>query len=90
MAAQEQLIPHKITLSERKRLIVTGVSEVTSFDESIVQMETAQGSLQIHGQELRLKNLSPEGGQLEVSGQVEAMIYEQPRRKGGFFGRVLG
>lgn len=90
MATEQIPLPHKVMLSDRKKLTVTGVSEVISFDETAVHMETVQGSLMVHGTGLRLKNLSPEGGQLEITGTVEAMIYEEPRRKGGFFGRMLG
>lgn len=83
-------IPHKVTLSDRKKLTVTGVSEVVSFDDTAVQMETSQGSLMVYGQQLRLKNLSPEAGQLELTGVVEALVYEQPRRKGGWLSRMMG
>ena len=83
-------IPHKVTLSDRKKLTVTGVSEVVSFDDTAVQMETALGSLMVYGQQLRLKNLSPDAGQLELTGEIEAMVYEQPRRKGGWLSRILG
>lgn len=90
MATEQIPLPHKVTLSDRKKLTVTGVSEVVSFDETAVHMETVQGSLMVHGNGLRLKNLNPEGSQLELTGTVEALVYEQPRRKGGLFGRVLG
>ncbi len=83
-------IPHKVTLSDRKKLTVTGVSEVVSFDDTAVHMETSQGSLMVYGQQLRLKNLSPEAGQLELTGVVEALVYEQPRRKGGWLSRMMG
>lgn len=87
---EQNQIPHKLTLSDRKKLTVTGVSEVVSFDETAVQMETSLGCLMVYGQQLRLKNLSPEAGQLELTGEIEAMVYEHPRRKGGWFSRVLG
>lgn len=90
MATEQIPLPHKVVLSDRKKLTVTGVSEVVSFDETAVHMETVQGSLMVHGNGLRLKNLNPEGSQLELTGTVEALVYEQPRRKGGLFGRVLG
>ena len=87
---EQNRFPHKLSLSDRKKLTVTGVSEVVSFDETAVQMETAMGVLTVYGQQLRLKNLSPEAGQLELTGEVEAMAYEQPRRKGGWLSRMLG
>ena len=87
---EQNRIPHKLTLSDRKKLTVTGVSEVVSFDETAVQMETELGMLTVYGQQLRLKNLSPEAGQLELTGEVEAMAYEQLRQKGGWLSRLLG
>lgn len=90
MATEQIPLPHKVTLSDRKKLTVTGVSEVVSFEETAVQVETSQGSLMVHGSGLRLKNLSPESGQLEITGTVEALVYEERRRKGGFFGRAPG
>ena len=89
--AQEQFqLPHRVTLSERQGLTVTGVSEVVSFDDTAVQLSTTQGSLWVHGQQLRLKNLTPEGGQLSVSGTVNALIYEENKPKGGWLRRLFG
>ena len=42
------------------------------------------------GQDLHLKTLSLDGGQVAVDGTVTALIYEEPRREGGFFSRLFG
>lgn len=86
--AQEHLLPHKLTLTERKDMALTGVTEVVSFDENTVVLKTSQGDLVIHGQGLQLKNLSQEGGQVAVEGTVFACAYQQSR-KGGLR-RLLG
>ena len=75
----EDQFPHKLTLQERKSLTMTGVAEVISFDESLVVLNTSLGVLTVQGQELKLKTLSLEGGQVAVDGQISALIYEQPR-----------
>lgn len=85
---QEQM-PHSLTLRERRTLTMTGVTEVVSFDDTSVLLRTELGDLAIHGQELRLKNLSLEGGQVQVDGTVSALIYEEPRASGGWFRRLL-
>ena len=90
MAEAEFQLPHKLTLSERQNLTVTGVKEVVSFDDTAVQLNTVRGSLFVHGKQLRLKNLSPEGGQLAISGTVTALVYEEVPQKGGLFGRLFG
>lgn len=85
---QEQ-IPHKLTLSERSRLTMTGVTEVVSFEDTAVVLRTALGTLTVHGKDLQLKTLSVEGGQVEVDGSVSALIYEEPRQS-GWLSRLLG
>lgn len=89
MAEQRLQLPHKLTLNERSELTMTGVTEVVSFDEETVMLRTQLGDLVIHGRQLQLKTLSLEGGQVAVSGQVSAMIYQEPRA-GGFWRRMLG
>lgn len=78
--AEDLTMPHKLTLSQRKNLTMTGVTEVISFDENAVVLSTALGTLTVHGQSLQLKNLSLEGGQVAVDGEVAALVYEEVRR----------
>lgn len=86
--AEEVLLPHKLTLNERKSLTLSGATEVVSFDENAVVLKTSLGTLTIHGRQLQLKNLSLEGGQVAVDGVISALIYEEPRQSGlrRFFG----
>ena len=82
-------LPHKLTLNERKNLTMTGVKEVVSFDEDAVVLSTALGMLTIHGQKLQLKNLSLDGGQVAVDGNIAALIYEEPRPEKKGLGRIF-
>ena len=85
----EERIPHGLNLEDRKKLRLTGVSEVVSFEENQVLLHTGLGTLAIHGRELQLKNLTLEGGNVTVEGHICALIYEEPR-SGGWFSRLLG
>ena len=85
--AETVALPHKLTLTERKHMAMTGVTEVISFDENTVVLKTGLGMLTVHGQGLQLKNLSLEGGQVAVEGSIAAFIYEEPR--GGGLRRLL-
>lgn len=89
MAMEEQRLPHKMQLNERRELTMTGVTEVVSFDESAVVLRTSLGSLLIQGKQLQLKTLSLDGGQVAVDGTVSALVYEEPRQT-GFWRRLLG
>lgn len=89
MGEERMQLPHRLALSDRRQLTVTGVTEVVSFDESAVLLRTEQGTLVIHGKDLKLRQLSLEGGQMAVDGTVSALIYEEPKQ-GGWLRRFLG
>ena len=78
----EEHLPHKLQLNERKKLTMTGVTEVVSFDETAVVLQTSLGLLIVQGQQLQLKNLSLEGGQVAVEWDINALSYEEPRQGG--------
>ena len=79
MAEQKSALPHNLTLAERKRLAITGVTEVVRFDEEDIIMCTVLGTLAVHGTDLQLKTLSLDGGQVAVDGNIQALIYQQNR-----------
>ena len=87
MATQNIQLPHKLTLNERKNLTMTGVTEVVSFDDTSVVLRTALGTLEVQGQQLQLKTLSIDGGQVAVDGQISALFYEEPRSSRSFWER---
>lgn len=89
MMEDSVLLPHKLTLNERKNLTMNGVTEVVSFDENSVVLKTAMGNLTVHGEGLQLKNLSAEGGQVAVNGKIAALLYEEPRAEGGWLRRLF-
>lgn len=79
---EEAHLPHKLQLNERTSLTMTGVAEVVSFDENTVVLQTSLGLLVIQGQQLQLKNLTLEGGQVAVEGSIRALSYEEPHQTG--------
>ena len=83
---EERNLPHKLCLNERKSLTMTGVTEVVSFEENAVVLRTALGTLLVQGRGLKLKTLSPDGGQVAVEGTVSAMSYQEPRTRRRLFG----
>lgn len=83
--------PHKLTLDERNRLNLTGVTRIERFDETLVVLRTTMGTLVIRGDGLHLQLLSLDGGQVRVDGTVDSMTYEDDGREAaGFFARLFG
>ena len=86
----EQQLPHNLSLHQRQKRSMTGVTEVVSFDDSAVVLRTGLGTLLVQGQELQLKTLSVEGGEVAVEGHISALVYEEPRQSGGWLRRLMG
>ena len=86
----EQQLPHSLSLNERRKLSVTGVTEVVSVEDTAVVLKTSLGTLIIQGRQLQLKTLSVDGGQVAVEGTVSALGYEEPRQSGGWMRRLFG
>lgn len=66
---------HYFTLTNREHLAVGGVSQVISFDDRRVVLETALGPLVIEGEALNIHNLNLESGELAVTGSISSLAY---------------
>ena len=82
--------PHHVIMEERSRLSVTGVEDVSGFDEEQIVMQTAQGSLIIRGSGLHIGRLTLDSGEVTVDGLVNELCYEETAPSGGFWSRLFG
>lgn len=75
--------PHKLLLQGRKTVELTGIKEVVSFDAKEVVLNTIQGVLILRGNELLVKRLTLEQGEVELEGQVDGFAYADKPGKAG-------
>ena len=64
-----------LTLENRKRLALTGVVEVISFNENVIMLNTNLGSLTIKGEGLRMNKLDVQNGEVMIAGMINSCIY---------------
>ena len=83
-------MPHSLQMRQRRELSVTGVTEVVSFEDTAVVLQTVMGRLLIQGQQLQLKGFSEEGGQVAVEGTIGSLLYEETKERASFWQRLLG
>ncbi|MBE6963885.1 MAG: sporulation protein [Ruminococcaceae bacterium] len=82
---------HRLELTGRERLMVSGVEDVARFDETGIVMTTAAGTLVVTGENLHIGKLSLDGGELQVDGRIDSVAYEDDGlASGGFFSRLFG
>ena len=92
MAEEKRTVkmPHNVILEDRKSLMITGVSDVDSFDDQTITVYTDLGEMTIRGTGLHIGKLSLETGELNITGNIVALGYSDNREKqGGFFSRMF-
>lgn len=80
---------HAVTLVDRNRLSLTGVEDVDCFNEQLVVLRTALGTLTVAGAGLNVSRLSLEEGRVEVDGEVDALEYTGSKKKPGGLRRLF-
>ena len=79
---------HSITLRDRSRLELSGISDVESFTENSVIAVSSLGNLSIEGEELKIESFSAETGRLAVAGKVDGFYYfGNPSKKKRLFSK---
>ena len=80
-----------VIMENRKKLSVSGVLDVESFDEDSVCLYTEAGMLNIKGEELHINKLSVESGDVTVEGSISALIYteEEGKSRGSFLSKIF-
>ncbi len=72
-------VVHNIIMESRKRVSVSGVSDVESFNEDEVVLHTQMGALVIKGDGLHINKLNTEIGEVSVEGTVNSMEYAESK-----------
>ena len=77
-----------ITIVDRKVFSMGGVDDIRGFDEEGVVLETRLGRIHVEGRELKIESLAKEGGNILISGEIDAVYYtESFGKKKGFFSK---
>jgi len=78
-----------IIIEDRKKLTLSGVKDVISFDDETLLLETVLGRLTVKGAGLHIVNFDTASGDLFAEGKIYAAVYTSDEKNGGFFSRVF-
>lgn len=67
---------HLIQISERKNMELTGVNNVSTFDEKEIILDTVMGYLVIGGENLHINLLKLDEGKVALAGTVNSISYK--------------
>jgi len=91
MGATEIKKEHEIKMLKRKEMIISGVSEVISFDEESVRLMSLDGEMYIEGEAIKIGVLDTDRGVVTLSGKINGFYYvgEDKNEKKRFFSRLV-
>lgn len=79
-----------VIIEGRKKLNISGVREVSSFDDETILLDTTLGKMTVKGEELHIVSFNTETGDLTADGQVHAVVYmSDGKSSGGFISRIF-
>lgn len=65
-----------VSLENRHKLCVTGVTDVDTFDEDGIILITTMGMLTVNGSELHISKFNVESGELMVEGDIDRLEFK--------------
>ncbi|MEE0930651.1 MAG: YabP/YqfC family sporulation protein [Acutalibacteraceae bacterium] len=86
---QKTKIPHSVIIENRASISFTGVKDMGSFDEQAVVLVTDYGEIHLRGSKLQINKLSLETNEVDIDGEIEAVIYTQNKQSGGLFNKLF-
>lgn len=84
---------HRVNIEGKRRVSISAVEDIDSFNENEIIFLTAAGMMTISGQDLHISKLSLDEGLLIIDGEVYSVEYadleEERTQKSGFLSRVF-
>ena len=81
---------HALAMENREKLRLTGVCDVSGFDETAVILVTDMGELTIRGEALHIDRIDLAAGSLELRGRISELSYEDRASGGSLWSRLFG
>lgn len=74
---------HNVLIKSRQRMEMTGISDVSSFDEAEIVVQTGNSGVSIEGENLKIEKFNSENGELILNGSINGLFYysKKPSKK---------
>ena len=87
----EERNAQNIILEGRRKISISGVEDVESFDEATVNLITELGVLLIKGNDIKIEKLNLDTGEISAIGDFYLFEYisDEKEKGGGLFSRIF-
>ena len=81
---------HALSIEGRTKMRISGVEDVSGFDENLVILSTSLGELTVRGSELHIGKIDLDIGQLELQGKIRELSYDDSTGSGSLWSKLFG
>ncbi len=67
--------PHNVLMENRKKIALTGVLDIDSFNEQGIIVLTELGVLIVKGEDLHINKLNVDSGDVSIEGNIASLTY---------------
>lgn len=75
MSDNQDALKHDVLIKSRQRMEMTGISDVSSFDDAEIVVQTENSGVSIEGENLKIEKFNSENGELVLNGSINGMFY---------------
>ena len=80
---------YQTCITNREKILVSGVMNVECFGEEYLTLNTTQGQLTIEGENLKIESLTKENGEILITGKICGLFYREERSEKGFLRKIF-
>lgn len=83
---------HQITLNNRNLLAIDGVTNLGSYEEDLLILETVAGVLEVKGTHLHVQQLNIDQGRVVIDGEICSLVYkdrDSVKKGKGFLSKLI-
>ena len=83
---------NNIVIENREKMTISGVTDVFSFDDQIIILETNLGLLTIKGENLKINKLNIDTLDFSLNGKISSVSYSDgvfSGKQNNFFGKIF-
>ena len=87
MNEPSEMVKHDVLIKSRQRMEMTGISDVSSFDDAEIVVQTEDSGVSIEGENLKIEKFNSENGELILNGSINGIFYYEkkpPKKKRSF------
>ncbi|MBQ9744676.1 MAG: hypothetical protein IJW19_06075 [Clostridia bacterium] len=70
-----EVLNHDVTITSRKKIQMTGISDVLSFDDGQIMAQNSDSDVSIEGEGLKIEKFDSSSGMLTVNGKINGLYY---------------